>query len=253
MNKTRISIVSYLNAKPFLFGLKETKLINEIDLSEDIPSLCAQKLIAKEVEIGLVPIAIIPQLSEAHILSNYCIGAKGKVNSVMLYSQVPLSSIQTILLDYQSRTSVNLVKVLAHFFWKIEPKWRQASVNYEKEINGTTAAVVIGDRTFELNNTFLYQYDLAEEWYKFTKLPFVFAIWLANKKLDTTFIERFNASLCWGLQHKEKFIAQLQAANNYAIDVNEYLNSNIQYEFDEEKKKGMNLFLDYLSKLSAAS
>jgi len=118
----KVSCVRYLNSQPFIYGLKNNPVINEIDLSLDIPSVCAEKLLNGNVDIGLVPIAVIPELKESHIISDYCIGADGKVETVLLLSDVPLEKIETVLLDYQSRTSVLLVKMLAGKFWKISPQ-----------------------------------------------------------------------------------------------------------------------------------
>ena len=61
MNKIKISVVSYLNSKPFLYGLNHSELINEIDLQLDIPSVCAKKLIDGQVDIGLIPVAVLPK------------------------------------------------------------------------------------------------------------------------------------------------------------------------------------------------
>src|ERR1043166_8619691 len=108
--KIKISAVAYLNSKPFIYGLEHSRVLDQIDLQLDIPSECARKLINNEVEIGLVPVAVLPLIRDRQIISDYCIGAVGKVNSVMLYSDVPLDEIRTVLLDYQSRTSVTLVK-----------------------------------------------------------------------------------------------------------------------------------------------
>jgi chorismate dehydratase len=251
MQKIKVSIVSYLNSKPFVYGLKQGNLLSEMELTEDIPSVCAQKLMNGEIDLGLIPVAIIPLLKEHRIVSDYCIGAKGKVASVMLYSQVPLNEITTILLDYQSRTSVTLVKVLANNFWKINPNWQSVSFDFENKIENTTAAVVIGDRTFEMNNNYAYEYDLAEEWFKFTGLPFVFAAWVANKKLPLDFISKFNYALSVGLANKKILIEQLKKEATYTIDIEHYLTQNIQYELDEEKKIGLNLFLDHLKKLDS--
>src|SRR6185369_11597556 len=114
-----------------------------------------------------------------HIISDYCIGADGDVGSVLLLSDVPMSEIKNVLLDYQSRTSVTLAQVLADKYWRIKPRWTDAKENYERDIKGTTAGVVIGDRTFALKNKFKYTYDLSGEWKIFTGLPFVFACWVA--------------------------------------------------------------------------
>jgi chorismate dehydratase len=251
MPPVKISVVSYLNSKPFIYGLEHSSIINEISLELDIPSVCAQKLIEDKVDIGLIPVAAIPSLTTSYIISDYCIGASGKVDSVMLYSNVPLDQITHILLDYQSRTSVTLTKVLAENFWKITPEWIKASTDYENNISGTTAAVIIGDRTFGLAGKYEYVYDLAEEWQKFTQLPFVFACWVANKKMDGDFIASFNKALKVGLDARPQLVKEITASGKYKTDIAYYLTHSIDYTFDEAKKQALELFLSYISKLKS--
>jgi len=249
MNKYKISVVSYLNSKPFINGLQQSDLIENIDLQLDIPSVCAGKLMDGKVDIGLVPVAILPLMKEKYIISDYCIGAVGKVASVNLYSEVPLSEIKTILLDYQSRTSVTLVKILAKEFWKIKPNWVAARASFENDILGSTAAVIIGDRTFGLENKYKFCYDLAEEWQNFTGLPFVFACWVTNKQLPDEFISEFNSALKNGLDNRIALIKELEKSKTYATDVGVYLFQNIDYHYDIVKKQGLELFLKYLANL----
>jgi chorismate dehydratase len=230
-----------------LYGLKQSNIINDIDLSLDIPSKCAEKLLTNQVDIGLVPIAILPLLSEYHILTDFCIGANKKVNSVILVSDVPLNEIETILLDYQSKTSINLVQVLAREYWKISPKFKHATVGFENKIEGKTAAVIIGDRTFNLAKPYGYIYDLAEEWYKFTGLPFAFACWVANKPIAPEFEEKLNQALSFGVNHKQESIG-LTSNNGITFDqLQNYLTNDISYELTDEKRKSIQLFLDYLT------
>jgi chorismate dehydratase len=193
---------------------------------------------------------VIPSSPESHIISDYCIGAVGKVASVMLYSKVPLTEISKVLLDYQSRTSVTLVKVLAQNYWKIGPQWIKAEADYETLISGTTAAVIIGDRTFGIEDNYEYVYDLAEEWQKFTQLPFVFACWVSNKQIDDAFISSFNQALKTGLDARTQIIPQLQASGTYKTDVQHYLTKSIDYVFDQPKKQALELFLSYMGKLT---
>jgi len=112
-NKLKISAVSYLNTLPFLYGIKNSGLAEKTVFEQDIPSICASKLLNNEVDIALVPIAVIPLMKESYIISDYCIGASGKVKTVLLLSDVPLNEIKSIYLDYQSKTSVNLIRILA--------------------------------------------------------------------------------------------------------------------------------------------
>ena len=71
MKKIKISAVSYLNTKPFVYGLVNSALIDQIDLSLDMPSLCASKLKDDSVDIGLVPVAVIPEINGANIITDY--------------------------------------------------------------------------------------------------------------------------------------------------------------------------------------
>jgi chorismate dehydratase len=92
----KISCVRYLNSQPFVYGLKNNSIINDIELSLDTPSDCAEKLLNGTVDIGLIPVAVIPALKESHIISDYCIGADGKVETVLLLSDVPLNEIKNV-------------------------------------------------------------------------------------------------------------------------------------------------------------
>lgn len=242
--KYRISAVSYANTYPFLYGLKTSSIINKIDLEIDFPSDCAKKLINNQVDIGLVPVAIIPQLKEHYIITDYCIGAVGKVKSVLLLSDVPLHEIKTVLLDYQSKSSVNLTKVLANNYWNIQPEWKNAKEGYEHSIEHTTAGVIIGDRTFNLPKKFKYQYDLSEEWQKFTGLPFVFACWVANKKIAPNFIKEFNETIGVGVNNISSVLDFYAIENEKKLELYNYLTNNISYKLTENKRNAIKKFLE---------
>ncbi len=242
--RPKISVVSYLNSKPFIYGFKKSEFNLQADISLDIPSVCADKLISGIADIGLIPVAILPQLKKYSIISNYCIGADGPVDSVLLLSNVPLKEIKSIYLDYQSRTSVMLTKVLCKNFWTIQPIFLESSVDYEKHIEGTTAGVVIGDRALSLKGNFNYCYDLSEEWKKMTNLPFVFATWTSVIDLDESFIILFNRSIETGMKMIDE-ISEKEATAELSIEkIKYYLSYSIDYSFNEDKKKAMKLFLE---------
>lgn len=243
----RISVVSYLNSKPFIYGLRNASFENEVEIYEDIPSVCADKLIRGEADLGLVPVAALPFLKNYHIISDYCIGADGPVSSVLLLSEVPLEKIKTILLDYQSRTSVMLTKVLAEKLWKIKPQWKQTSPNFENTIGDETSGVVIGDRALQIKNKFKYCYDLSAEWKKLTGLPFVFACWVSTGLTDKRFVLEFNNALKSGISRIDEIARKESNEFISENEIRKYLTECIDFNLDEKKKEAMTLFLDLIS------
>ncbi len=247
MSKIHIAAVSYINTFPFIYGIEKSGyLTGKYKLHIENPSKCAQYLIENKVDIGLVPVAIMNELPYKDIVSSYCIGAIGEVKSVVLLSNSNLNDIKKIFLDYQSRTSVMLVKILAKFFWDIDVLWENTKTGFENDkLKESEGAIIIGDRVFGQLNKFKYRYDLALEWKKFTGLPFIFAAWIANKPLPENFKNLFNKSLAYGINHIPDAI-KTYATKKYAIDLEDYLYENIDYNLNTDKIQGMNKFLEYL-------
>lgn len=244
LDKTvRVGAVSYLNTKPLMYAFKHGEKIDGMEIVEGHPAKIAAMLLNDEIDVGLVPVAIIPKLKEHYIISDYCIGAEGAVASVCLFSDVPLKKIEKVILDYQSKTSVALARILIESFWKLNVVFEEAKENFRDEIKGTAAAVVIGDRAFEQRKISVYKYDLAEAWIAFTGLPFVFAAWVANKQLPADFIAAFNKANGWGLKNLEDVVAE-NVSPHY--DLKKYYTENISYHLTEEKRKGLGKFLKML-------
>lgn len=247
MKKIKVGAVSYLNTKPLLYGIEHSnELMQQIELIKDYPSKIANQLIDNEIDVGLIPVAATLQMKEYFIVSDYCISAENNVASVCLFSEVELDKIEKILLDYQSKTSVNLCKVLLKNYWKKDVVLEDATPDFINEINGTTAAVLIGDRALKQRSQSKYIYDLAGEWIKFTGLPFVFAAWISNKKLPDDFINLFNQKNAEGVNNIE---AVLKETHCEFYDLKKYYTQNISYHFTEEKQKGLKLFLKLLQAL----
>jgi chorismate dehydratase len=248
LKKISISAVSYTNTKPFIYGLQHTDFVQKINLSLDNPTDCAQKLIDNEVDIGLIPIAAILNLKEWHIVSDYCIGAVGAVNSVFIFSNCEIHDIQILQLDPQSRTSNNLAKVLLKNFWKAEHLTiSDHAGDYSESTDPNTAFVQIGDRTFGKKDRYPFVYDLAEEWQKFTSLPFVFAAWIANKPMNDEFIADFNKALKYGLGHRSELLKELPERTDF--DLADYLMHKLDFDLTPDKLKAFHLFLDYIKQL----
>jgi chorismate dehydratase len=227
------------------YGLKKPPISDMIELIEDYPSHLADMLVQDKIDVGLIPVAAIPKLSQYHIVSKYCIGTEGEVASVCLFSEVPIYEIKKVYLDYQSRSSVALLKWLMKESWDNNAELVDAKdESFRNEIKGTTAGLVIGDRALAQRKISTFIYDLGLEWRKITGLPFVFAAWVSAKKLPDEFIEVFNKANALGLEHLDEIIA----ANPFDIyDLKKYYTLHINYFLDDSKRKAMQKFLELIT------
>jgi chorismate dehydratase len=251
MDKIRISAVKYANTYPFIYGLTESGFHKKVMLETDHPADCAAKLISGKVDVGLIPVACMPGLKEYHVISDYCIGANGNVRTVLLLSNCHFEEIETIYLDYRSRSSIALSKVLAKNYWNREFRWMNTSKGFDfRNIGFKEAVVLIGDQCFEYEKSFRNKIDLASEWKDFSGLPFVFACWTSNKEIEKEFIDEFNDALTLGILNIDKVAKKFGKTGTIPCEIlMKYLTENIDYNLDEKKKKGLELFLELLKKL----
>ena len=242
--KIKVGGISYLNTRPLMYGIERSpELLQQIALSFGYPAMMAQSLQDGAIDLALLPVAAIPGIEGARIVGDYGIAADGEVASVCIYSHVPMEQIETVYLDYQSRTSVRLARLLLEQHWQQKVEYRAASEHYIEYINGPNAGVIIGDRALQQRSNFEYIYDLSAAWKDFTGLPFVFAAWVANKELPEGFIRQFNEANALGLQHIDEIVA---ATPFPYYDLKAYYTENIHYRLDAQKLQGLERFLQLI-------
>ena len=225
--------------------MEQSPFKERIELMKAYPAQIAQALLDDTIDIGLVPVAVIPLLKQPQLVSKYVIGTEGEVASVALFSQVPMDQIEKVYLDYQSRTSVALAKILFKQYWKKEVEFLTATEDYISQIKGNTAGIIIGDRALASLDKYEYIYDLGSAWKAYTGLPFVFAAWVANKPLPEEFMEAFDAANAYGLDKLDEVIALIPASQQ-VYDLHKYYTDNISYELTDEKRAGLAKFLEAL-------
>jgi len=243
-DKMKLVAVNYLNTKPFLTGIQEGGLAKMLEVKVATPAECAEKLINGDAAIGLVPVAAIPSIPNAKIISDYCIGCEGEVGTVALFSNVSIDSIESIVLDYQSRTSVQLLKLLIKEYWQKEVEYINGQAGYEFNCDINQGVLVIGDRAMDLKSKYKFKYDLGDIWKKHTNLPFVFAAWVATEDLDELFIDQFNMSMSLGLTQIPKLIKELDIRPHFSL--NKYYQIYLSFDLDDQKIRALDLFLGKL-------
>ena len=239
--------MSYLNTKPLLYGLEHGQMSNEVELVLDYPANLVRLLQSNQIDIGLIPVGALPSLGDYHIISDYCIGTEGEVASVAVFSEVSMEEIDTVLLDYQSRSSVMLCKILFEKHWKKKVQFIDAKdESYIDNIRGNVAGLVIGDRALKIRDKFKFKFDLGLAWKEMTGLPFVFAVWVRKKEISGEFIPLFNEANGMGLS-KINLIIDHNNESSYPMDM--YFRKNISYRLTGGMRESMSLYLSFLKNI----
>ena len=197
----------------------------------------------------MIPIAEIPEIPNIRLIGEHCISANGHVRTVVLMSASPLKEIRKIYLDPHSRTSVNLVRILASEWWKIEVQWLPLTDFSEVKPEKGVAYTLIGDKVFGYEKVFPYKYDLSEAWNEWTGLSFVFAAWVARTEVDPMVVEQLEKALSYGIVHIPEAVRQDLQEHDRHIDYDtavSYLTENIDFELDFLKRESMEIFWDKL-------
>ncbi len=246
-----IALVSYINTCPFTDGI--TQLIHPaiFNLNFFPPSECSRILLEEKAQMALIPVGSLPDFSNIHILPNYCIGSKGPVNSVFIFSQQPLENLDTVWLDPHSRTSNGLAQILCKYYWKVPVSFIQPANAHIEHISSNVGGVVIGDLALKEHYRFNYAYDLSEAWYNWTGLPFVFAVWAYYPDhISGGLLSEFSEALFHGVKNKVKSAEKWAEHFGFGIEeAKRYLNDSIDFHFTERRHISLELYLKALNSL----
>lgn len=243
-----ISVVSYLNSAPLVYGIVHSTQLSDCSVSLDVPSVGAAKLVSGEADIALVPVGAFPEFGEVEWSGRYCIGVEGPVRTVCLFSEVPLNRIRKVWLDPHSRTSVQLIRILASLHWKLDWEFIPAAEGFEHHaIHGEYAGVCIGDKVFGIEGKYPFRFDLAQEWIRFSGLPLVFAAWAVRKPVNQDMIRKLDEAQESGIKAIPDIARDWSSKINLPeSEIRQYLTRNISYDFTKEKKEGMDRFLSLI-------
>jgi chorismate dehydratase len=259
MRKLRISAISYLNTAPLMRDFEHGNSGSHFEISYTIPSACARALADGSADIGIIPAAAYTQIPGLQILPDVAIASRRAVRSILLVSKVSLEKVRTVALDTSSMTSVALTKILLK--WRGgERQYLPMEPNLEQMLDRCDAALVIGDPALQVDRSRYHTLDLAEEWIRVTRKPFVFAFWAvrgealkeADPSLDLATI--FRESRNHGLEPSS--LEQIAREWSRRLNLSEqqvrtYLTENIHYRLDAECLDGLLTFYRYAAEIAA--
>lgn len=238
--------VKFLNARPLLAGL-EAGLPAAVPYAFSVaePAACAELLRQGHAQVGLVPVAALPQLSGIVAYPNLGIAARCETTSVLLVSRVPLSQVRVLAAHTASRTSVILARLLLKARYGVDPQVIPAAPPVESMLAQAEAAVLIGDPAMAVDGSAgLYRCDLAAEWMAWRGKPFVFALWGMLPTLGDHVPALLQASYLYARQHWHELLPQWAAAHGASLPrTRDYLERRLHFQLGEEERGAVEEFL----------
>ncbi|KAF0227284.1 MAG: hypothetical protein FD167_4846 [bacterium] len=255
MTKLKIAASTYLNSAPLIYSFLKGSLKNTCQfLGDTAPARCADLLRENLVDVALIPVIEYQSIKQIYLIPDIAVAAKEFVQSVILVTKCPINKLETVTLDTSSRTSATLIKIILEKFYQVKPKYITTQPNLTEMLKQSDAALIIGDPAIKIRKEHYqtYQiYDLAEEWRKFTSLPFVFACWAINLPWsdNQNSLSRFDIISLF-TQAKEEGLGLLgEIAKDYSRSLEigdnlllDYLTNSVNYDLDEENLAGLTLF-----------
>jgi chorismate dehydratase len=241
----RVSAVSFLNARPLVHALDRRPDLFAVEY--DLPSICAARLHAGEVDLGLIP-AIEYLAGDYRLVPGMAIGSDGPILSVAVFAAVPIERVRRLALDTSSRTSAALCRILCARLWEIAPAFAPAAPDLPAMLADADAALVIGDPALRIDPAAagVEKIDLGTAWRTLTGLPFVYAAWtgrpgvLARRHLDALAAARDQ-----GLAERGALAAAAAGGDPaLAAALAAYLRDNLTYTFGDRDRAGMERFFE---------
>lgn len=246
----RISIIDYLNAAPLNYGFKHGLGFEHFHLKFQVPSVCADRLKSGEVDAGLISSIEYLRIPDLKIVPGLCIASPKRVRSVVILSKVPPEEITSLALDTSSRTSVVLGQILLRERFGVDARVVDMAPDAETMLAHCDAALLIGDVAMRARREGLLVLDLAEEWYAWTGLPFVFALWTVRADAPVLDVPGgvgpfFHKSLELGRQNLAALVDEAWRTIGWTKpELKEYLTENITYCLGEAERESLALFFE---------
>ncbi len=252
MKKLRIGVVPYMNAKPLICELSQRT--NLVELTLEVPSLLPGMLNHDHIDVALIPSIEYFRNGNYTIIPDVSISSTGAVESVKIFSKVPMQDIRTVALDKSSLTSCTLTKIIFHEVYHTSPQYTQWNNLYDISRIDTDAALIIGDNAMKVIDNGYITLDLGQAWFEYTGLPFVYALWVVKKDRH---IPGLNNLLKNAKETGIRLVKSIAAAESQRLQLSQerclhYLTNSIRYNLGNEEIKGLQAFYHYAVSLALA-
>jgi chorismate dehydratase len=260
-NRLRIGKIPFANLFPIFYMLEKEADLSEYEFIEGAPSELNKKI--REGLIDISPSSSIEYLRHPDrytLIENHSISSMGPVGSILLFSKQPIETLDglSILTSSQSETSVALIQIVLKKFYELQCTFQASNLTLKDALKSGSSYLLIGDEALReaLKWPGLYIYDIGELWFKYTGLPFTFALWIARKDccagksgLYRKFIEDLNRAKISALNNLDAVAASCPLKDMLSDEDLIAYWKGISFDFNDEHRKGLELFRAYSEEL----
>ncbi len=259
----RVGRIRYINCYP-VYGAIERGIVPLAgELVDGVPTQLNRLMAAGEIDVSVV--SAVEYARDAHqflLLPELGITSDGPVRSVMLFSKRAARDLggRRVVVSRSSMTSVALLELLFEHVWKCRPEFVPGDAElgdigrFSEEEHD--ARLVIGDAALKLFDAanrggpwaerYPYIEDLGAAWKSWTGLPFVFAVWVAQRRTPVHASLSAHASLIasrdWGLQHLDQLSAQAALASGVPLETCREYFAGLDYRLSYPHLAGLTEF-----------
>jgi chorismate dehydratase len=261
----RVGRIPYINCYPVYGGIDRGIVALDAELVDGIPSALNRRMAQGTLDISVISaVEYARDTARYLLLPDLAISCDGPVRSVMLFSRLPAEKLGAgrVLVTRSSMTSVVLLELLFEHVWNTRPSFvpadgeiadlaRSGQVEHDARLIIGDAALLLSSGASDLAQDYPYAYDLGAVWKEWTGLPFVFAVWVAQRSAAVERSLALHAQLIrprdWGLQHLDVLAEQAaQATGVSRRSALEYL-SGLDYGLRYEHLAGLTTFFGKLA------
>ena len=256
----RVGRIPYITTYPVYGAVDRGIVMLDATLVIGVPSALNASMAAGALDVSVVSAVEYAAHAERYLLlPDLAISCDGPVRSVMLFSKRPVADLDgaTVLVSRSSMTSVELLELLFAERWGIRPRLvpsdaesadiaHFASEDHAARLVIGDAALLLSSGTHIAARAYPYQVDLGLEWKQWTGLPFVFAVWVAQRTTPIAAALRVHAELIasrdWGIAHLPLLAEQAAVATGVAADTCRVYLSGLDYRLSLPHLRGLTEF-----------
>ena len=243
----RLGVLSYINAMPVTYGLECRAVPMDGEVLRGEPSWLNQEARQGRLDVTAVSAAEVAMAPSSYrVLPGFSVSARGAVQSVRLFSRVPLEELggRRVAVTPASATSRILMQVLVEGLQPVplvgEPLLDEA----------TPAALLIGDRALGEVPGAAHVVDLGELWRATTGLPMVFALWVATRpEVIPAARAALDCSRAWGRANRDRILQEASRRTGLGVERLERYYACLEFGLDAEAVEGLREFFRRASRL----